>query len=151
NRNTVQMDLFPTNLIDNILVYKTFSPNLPGDFTCGYVDIATKDFPEQFTFNVSGSLGYNTLSTFNKDNYLTSPGSKTDWLGFDDGSRDIPEEVQNTTPFPEFAQGNSNPAIAQQIAGLTRSFNNNWEQYHESPFLNHSLSLSLGNQKELFG
>ncbi|MCB0621758.1 MAG: TonB-dependent receptor plug domain-containing protein, partial [Saprospiraceae bacterium] len=33
NRNTVQMDLFPTNLIDNILVYKTFSPNLPGDFT----------------------------------------------------------------------------------------------------------------------
>ena len=151
NRNTVQMDLFPTNLIDNILVYKTFSPNLPGDFTGGYVDIATKDFPEQFTFNVSGSLGYNTLSTFNKDNYLTSPGSKTDWLGFDDGSRDIPEEVQNTTPFPEFAQGNSNPAIAQQIAGLTRSFNNNWEQYHESPFLNHSLSLSLGNQKELFG
>lgn len=36
NRNTVQMDLFPTDLIDNIIIYKTFSPNLPGDFSGGY-------------------------------------------------------------------------------------------------------------------
>ena len=64
NRNTVQMDLFPTNLVDNILVYKTFSPNLPGDFTGGYVDIATKDFPEQFTFSASASVGYNPQANF---------------------------------------------------------------------------------------
>jgi len=44
NKNTVQMDLFSTNLLDNILVYKTFTPNLPGDFTGGYIDIVTKNF-----------------------------------------------------------------------------------------------------------
>ena len=94
NKNTVQMDLFPSNLIDNILVYKTFAPNLPGDFTGGYVDISTKDFPTIKTINASASIGYNTLSTFNS-NYLTYEGGKNDWLGFDDGSRAIPDLIQN--------------------------------------------------------
>jgi hypothetical protein len=59
NRNTVQMDLFPANLIDNMVVYKTFSPEIPANFTGGYVNISTKEFPEQFTMQFSASAGYN--------------------------------------------------------------------------------------------
>lgn len=47
DRNTMQMDIFPTNLIDNIIVHKSFSAELPADFTGGVVDIAIKDFPER--------------------------------------------------------------------------------------------------------
>ena len=46
DRNSVQLDIFPTNLVDNIIVYKSFTPDLPGDFTGGMVNIETKDFPE---------------------------------------------------------------------------------------------------------
>ncbi|MEL6864228.1 MAG: TonB-dependent receptor [Bacteroidota bacterium] len=151
NRNTVQMDLFPTNLIDNILVYKTFSPNLPADFTGGYVDIITKDFPEQFTFNVSASLGYNSLANFN-NNFLSSPGSDTDVLGFDDGQRAIPDLIeQNQDNFPEFAEGLNNAQRGQLLADMTRSFNNTWLLENNSNFLNYSLSTTIGNQKQLFG
>ncbi|MCB0705715.1 MAG: TonB-dependent receptor [Saprospiraceae bacterium] len=151
NRNTVQMDLFPTSLIDNILVYKSFAPNLPADFSGGYVDITTRDFPEQFTFNASASFGYNTLSTFNSDNFLTYPTGKTDWLGMDDGTRAVPELVANTEVIPEFATGLNDLGNAQKIADLTRAFSNTWEQTHASPFLNHSASLSIGNQKTFLG
>lgn len=151
NRNTVQMDLFPTNLIDNIIVFKTFTPNLPGDFSGGYVDIATKDFPEQFTFNASVSLTYNTVTTFNDENYLSSPTGGLDWLGFDDGTRAAPEIATNTEPLPEYSQGLNDAAVAQQIEDLTAAFPNTWQQFNESPFLNYGASLSVGNQVELGG
>ena len=151
NRNTVQMDLFPTNLVDNIIVYKTFSPNLPADFTGGYVDIVTKDFPEQFTFNVGGSVGYNTLANLN-DNFLTYPGGDKDWIGFDDGTRALPDLVkENVADFPEFADGLNDLGRAQKLAELTRAFDNNWRMYNERQFLNHNLSASLGNQSNLLG
>ncbi len=151
NRNTVQMDLFPTNLIDNILVYKTFSPNLPGDFSGGYVDIATKDFPDQLTINASASLGYNTLATFNSG-FFSYKGGKTDWLGIDDGTRAVPElAAQNINSFPEYSQSLKNGENATQLANLTRSFDNNWQLTNEKPFMNQNYSLSFGNQKTLFG
>ena len=67
------MDIFPANVIDNITVYKTFLPNLTGDYTGGLVDISTKDFPSKKTFFIKAGLGYNTASTFNKD-YLSYNG-----------------------------------------------------------------------------
>ena len=71
DRNTIQMDIFPTNVIDNIIVSKSFTAELPADFTGGVVDIETKDFPEekvviyfklseqnfQFSFNNESSRG----------------------------------------------------------------------------------------------
>ena len=151
NRNTVQMDIFPTNLIDNIVVYKTFSPDLPADFTGGYVDIATKDFPEQFTFSASGSLGYNTLATFNSDNYITYSGGSTDFLGFDDGTRAVPEVVAANDDIPTYTQGANDAELGRELTDLTRAFSNNWDVINDSPFLNHRLALSIGNQIEVGG
>ena len=95
DRNTVQMDVFPTSLIDNIIVRKTFAPNMPGDFSGGVVDIATKAFPDKEQFNVKLGLGYNTNTSFNK-NFLTYDGGKLDWLGIDDGSRALPSGYDYT-------------------------------------------------------
>lgn len=151
NRNTVQMDLFPSNLLDNIIVYKTFSPNLPGDFSGGYVDIATKDFPEVRTIQISASSGYRFGTTFN-DKFLSYPGGKTDWLGLDDGTRAVPDEIANLTgTFPEYSQGINNAEVASQLEKLTKSFQNNWRFLNQRPPVNHSFGLSFGNQKTLFG
>lgn len=149
NRNTVQMDLFPTNLIDNILVYKSFSPDMPGDFTGGYVDIATKDFPSEKVFTVSASAGYNTNVTGNSD-FLTYTGGDRDWLGFDDGTRAVPSLVENTS-IPEW---NPNIFTEQErgfVADATSEFANNWTFVNEAPPVNHNFGISFGNQKEIGG
>jgi hypothetical protein len=86
DRNTIQMDLFPTNMLSNVLVIKSARADLPADFTGGVIDIITKDFPSKEEFSVSLSMGYNPDMHFN-DNYLTYAGGSTDFLGFDDGSR----------------------------------------------------------------
>lgn len=153
NKNAIQMDLFPTNLIDNILVYKTFMPNLPGDFTGGYVDITTKDFPTKFTFSANASIGYNTLTTFNP-NFLTQQGGGMDWIGIDDGTRALPHSVRNTTILPNWQSNTSNQfdiEEARQLVDLTGSFPNTWEQQRQAVPFNQNISLSLGNQVKLLG
>src|SRR5699024_5176616 len=53
DKNTIQMDIFPTNILENIVVVKSASAELPADFTGGVVDIVTKDFPTQKQFGIS--------------------------------------------------------------------------------------------------
>lgn len=141
NRNSVQLDLFPTNLIDRIQVVKTFRPDLPGDFTGGLIDITTKDFPDQFTMQVSTKFGFNTNSTFNSQ-FLTYQGGNTDWLGFDDGTRDIPMLIQNGD-VPALFENNA------MLEEMTKSFNHQYSPIRQSVPMNHGFSFSIGNQVKL--
>ncbi|MBK6963550.1 MAG: TonB-dependent receptor [Bacteroidales bacterium] len=146
DRNTLQMDLFPTNIIDNIIVHKSFSPELPADFTGGVVDIETKDFPEVKTLNVSLSAGINPDMHFNSD-YLTYEGSSTDWLGYDDGKRDIPA----TTDIPLFSEvvGNPDGAKGQRYQEILRSFDPVMGSFKERSFMDYSIGASAGDQYAL--
>jgi outer membrane receptor for ferrienterochelin and colicin len=152
DKNTVQMDLFPTNLIDNIIVYKNFTPNLPGDFTGGLVNISTKDFPEDFTMQTSLSFGYNANANFN-GNFLTYEGSDTDWLGFDNGVRDFPAALDNVPLRADAigAIGNQDYSLSQQITEATLSLNNILEPSNQAPVMNHGISVALGDQYSLGG
>ncbi|HKJ43601.1 MAG TPA: TonB-dependent receptor [Sunxiuqinia sp.] len=146
NKNSVQLDLFPTNLIDNIIVYKTFTPDLPGDFTGGLVDITTKDFPSAFSLQFSLGLEFNPQANLNKD-FLAPKGSKTDWLGYDNGFRSLPPEIAqySASEFPD-------PYLNKdQITTVSRAFKNRQFQAGKaSRFLNHSFSFSVGNQVKFF-
>jgi len=141
-RNSVQMDLFPSNIIDNIIVKKTFTPDLPGNFSGGYINVVTKDFPEKFTLKFSSSLGYNTNSSLNK-NFLTCEGEKLGFLKFDNVLHDIPSIANND--IPELYVDND------RLDSITRSFNNNWALKKKYSFLNNSYSLSFGNQIKFLG
>ena len=140
--NTVQMDLFPANIIENIVVYKTFSPEM-ATFTGGQVNIVTKDFPEQATLNFSASFGYNTQSSLNK-NFLSYETGKFDWLGFDDGTRDVPELVKDK-------EWQIYITDADTVGLYARAFNKNWNTGTKTSLLNQSYSLSYGNSYKLNG
>ena len=147
NRNSVQLDMFPSNMIDNIVVYKTFTPDLTGEFSGGLVNVTTKDFPDRFTLQVSGSVGVNSQATFN-DNYLTYEGGELDWIGVDDGTRELPAVLSQYTSetFPSPIQRNVSPEAVNEAS---RSFEGNqFTPTQNAPRPNHSLSFSLGNQKE---
>lgn len=143
DRNSIQIDIFPTNLIDNMLVMKSSVADLPADFTGGVVNIETKDFPESKVFTVSTSIGYNPSMHFN-DNYFTYEGGKMDWLGFDDGTRDLPS-LAKSSPFPAPGPGVSD----QQVNTLLKGFNKTLGSTNQTSFMDYDLSLSAGNQKNL--
>lgn len=143
DRNSIQIDIFPTNLIDNMLVMKSSVADLPADFTGGVVNIETKDFPESKVFTVSTSIGYNPSMHFN-NNFFTYEGGKTDWLGFDDGTRDLPS-LAKSTPFPAPGPGVSD----SQINTFLKQFNKNLGSTNQTSFMDYDLSLSAGNQKNL--
>ena len=84
--NNIKLDFIPANLVDNIIITKTDSPDLSGSWAGAYVSIETKDYPEQLTIAAETQIGYNTQSTF--QNVLGGERSSTDWLGYDDGFRD---------------------------------------------------------------
>ena len=66
NRRAVPMDLFPSSMMENIVTVKSFTPDKPGNFTGGAVNIGTRSFPDDFTLSVSASTTFNTQSSFEK-------------------------------------------------------------------------------------
>ena len=146
DRNTLQMDIFPTSVIENLMVNKSFIADLPADFAGGIIDISLKSFPDQKQTSVSVSLGFNPNYHFNKD-YLTYDGGKTDFLGFDDGTREIPA-VSN---IPYFSQvvGNPNGTSANRYKDILKSFDPNLSAKRKSSLMDYGIGFSLGNTKQL--
>ena len=87
-QRVVPLDLFPSNILGGVTVQKTYSPNYPGEFGGGVIDLRTIEAPAEPFFNLQVSAGYNSETTL-RDN-LIYYGSETDWTGFDDGTRDVP-------------------------------------------------------------
>ena len=152
-KNTVQMDMFPSNIIENIEVHKTFTPDMPGESTGGQVNVVTKDFPTKFTLQLSSSFGFNPQVYLN-DNFLNYPGGDKDWLGFDDGTRDIPQRAQTALDrmlkqdLGQIVQGQF---TIDELNTISNSFSNTMAPRESQSFLDHSHKFSMGNQVELLG
>jgi hypothetical protein len=143
DRNTLQMDIFPSNLIANILVSKNFTANMPADFTGGLLNIELKDFPDRKIFNVSAGASYNPHMHFNP-NYLTYQGSGTDFLGFDDGTRSLPAGAGSSN-IPTPISGHT----PEQVNQFINSFNPALGAIRKQSLPDFSASISIGNQLEL--
>ena len=87
-RRVVPLDLFPNELLDGIVVQKSYSPDMPGEFGGGTVQLRTREVPRAPFFRVQGTLGYNDGTTF--EDGLRYDGGGRDWTGYDDGTRDLP-------------------------------------------------------------
>ncbi len=137
DKNTVQMDVFPTNLIDNITVYKTFSPELPGNYTGGLVDIVTKDFPSQKTLSFSVGGSFNSATTLN-NNFILYDRGRFDAFGFDDGSRAMPVNANKKFPDPTTND--------KELTTLTKKFDPQMAVSKAKALPNQNYSFGIGNQ-----
>lgn len=209
--NNIKLDIFPSSMIDNVVVTKTHAAELPGDFSGALLALETKDYPEKFTLNFESSIGYNPQATF--QDYVGSERSATDWLGFSSNLRHYdhasftPINLE-PSPYQEFSglglsdffnslgindktpwkvaytklalvelglleKGKFDDDAAFQAALNTynrdnryrnlaiknlnasalesnKSFSTNWTGQERKGGINHSYSLSVGNQKLLF-
>jgi outer membrane receptor protein involved in Fe transport len=125
-KRVVPLDLFPARLIESIRVVKSYTPDLPGEFSGGVVQLSTVDFPKEKVLKFSATTGYNTVTTGKR--LLSFRGGSADAFGFDRGSRSLPSLIPSDK---RLIQGSYTAAELQQFG---QSFSNNWQ-----PTANYSM------------
>lgn len=136
-RRVVPLDLFPANLIDNIKVLKTYSADLPGEFSAGLVQVETVEFPTRPTLSMGYSFGLNSQTQF--EPYMRYPGGKHDAYGFDDGTRAFPDFLPENQRVDRFTFS------PQELQEFGRQLPNNWErQFNDSARPIQSFNLVAG-------
>lgn len=101
-RRVVPLDLFPSSILESVVVQKSYSPDMPGEFGGGVVQLRTRKPPTGLVANASVSGAYRHGTTFQTG--LQDPPGPTDWLGFDGGYRDLPQSIVDAsanTPLEE--------------------------------------------------
>ena len=140
NRKAFSFDIVPANLIDNIIISKTASADMPGDFSGGYVQVLTKDIPDQNFVTFGAGLGYNTQSTF-KD-FKSGNRTTSDYFAFDNS-----RALKST--FPTTLQIVNNQLSSTQSIQAINSLNNDFNIYTNKAFLNQNYQFTLGNVQEI--
>ncbi len=118
-KRVVPLEMFSSKLIDRIQVTKSYTPDLPGEFAGGLVQMSTVEFPSAKLFEVSMSTSLNSRTSF-KD-FASYPGGGTDFFGFDDGTRSLPSSIPTDERLfrGSFTQ--------EEFQEFGRAFDTNWE------------------------
>lgn len=151
----VQLDLFPSALLESIRVYKTFTPDLPGNTSGGSIDIVTPDAPKEFTLKASVGTSYNTETTGNSK-WLTS-GQKFDYFGLDPDDRkqtiqsgDVPD-IGKSVPSSSASAATWQAYLdkAATIEEQTRSLSSVMAPTRDTAPMNHKWSATYGDRLQL--
>ncbi len=104
DRRTFSFDLIPSNVLDRMLIYKSGAPENTGDFAGGLIKVFTSHAKEENFLSITASGGYRQGTTA-KD-FVQSQGSRTDFLGFDNGYRRLPSgfPAENLRSLPNRSQ-----------------------------------------------
>ncbi|WP_298022051.1 TonB-dependent receptor [uncultured Parasphingopyxis sp.] len=156
-KRTVPLDLFPTSILASSLVQKTYSVNYTGEFGGGVINLTTRAVPDEPFLSIGGSFGGNSETTLQTG--YTYYGSDSDWTGFDDGTRDIPNVVQAALDSgvrirfdqPEYSDP-TDPGYIADIGTISQSFQNaniNLVQRNRDIPFDGSVSLTGGTYVDL--
>ena len=157
-RQSASLDLFPSQVIDRVVVAKTFTPDQPGTFTGGGINVVTKSFPEKPFVSLSLGTAYNPQANLN-DGFLTYRGGGLDWAGMDDGTRALSGSLERQTiPTAPISTGPStsinysrNLNNALLLDQQTRELGTTeFAAKQEASPLNHNFSLAGGDSVHLF-
>ena len=141
DRKTFSFDLFPSQIIDNIIINKAFVPELPGEWAGGLIQVNTKDVPTKNFFNIQLGTSANSLIT-GKD-FFKDKGGKTDWYGIDDGTRSLPTGYTTKSNFDTASIG------AKTALGKTMS--SNWAPVQTTAKPNINMQMNGGFAGTLWG
>ncbi len=111
SRNVLPLDLFPTSIVDSLVVQKVPSADQPASFGGGSVNIRTKGIPDDLVFNIELGTGINTET----DDVFTYNGGSDDNWGEDDGTRALSSQIEGAL---DSYMGNFTPSNIQDLGGL---------------------------------
>jgi TonB-dependent receptor len=134
DRKAFSFDIFPSNMLDNLIVMKSGSPDMPGEFAGGVINISTSEPKDSKFQNIQFGLGFNTISTF--QNFKTYQGSSTDFLGFGSNYRGLPSSIPSTLDFSALNKA--------EKADLSKMINTSWSTRSRIALPIGSLQYSVG-------
>jgi outer membrane receptor protein involved in Fe transport len=147
----VPMDLFPTSILESVLVQKTYSASYPAEFGGGVLQMRTKKSSEGFFWDFATTLGMTQDENFSDG--LRIDGGGRDWLGKDDGTRQPSAELVTATgdgfkltPYSQFTGEGQSPEVLESIG---EQFRDVYTPTAESLPANFSANTSLGNSHEI--
>jgi TonB-dependent receptor len=146
NKRVVPLDLFAASLLDNVVIQKTYTPDKPGDFGGGVVNINTRDFPGKRVWGLTISSGYEKPTT--GADFFTYAGGRYDFLGMDDGARRMPDLIRKIAAHTLVTD---RAFSADTLEMLGESFKNTWKKRTRSAPVPYSVKSSYGNEFSLFG
>jgi outer membrane receptor protein involved in Fe transport len=141
DRKAFSFDIFPANMIDNLVIYKTASPDLPGEFAGGVIEINTKAVPDKNFQSISIGSGYNTVTTGKDQQYYK--GGNTDWLGIDDGSRSLSPNVPSSQDM-QALQSVRNDLNQEALINISKNYQTDWNSYNKDFAPNTNFQYTLG-------
>lgn len=130
DKRSFAFDIIPSAQIDQVLIFKSPSPELPADFAGGIVKIATKGIPDENSVSFSYSTGYRSGTTF--ENFYQGERGDRQWAGFNGGFHDLPGDFPVDLKVVDDNQANR--------AG--RVLRNSWTPEEKSAFLDQSASVT---------
>ncbi len=150
SRRVVPLDLFPTAILESVIVQKSYSTNLPGEFGGGLIQLQTRSLPEKFYFRASLSM-----QADNSSSLLGYRGGSLDNLGIDDGTRQLPSSIRAALADgkklvqrqPGSAEGISEQELTQLGRSLPNIYNLNRTEHTPLP----GISLATGNRWRILG
>jgi hypothetical protein len=131
--------LIPSGQIENIMIIKSPAPELPADFTGGFVKVTTRSVPEENSIQINYGININTRTHFRDFKY--AKGSLTDFLGFDNGFRGM----RSVVPAQRI-DGSDKELVSNVTAN---GFNNDWRIRSQTPLVDHRFSFLLNRFKKL--
>ncbi|MCI0571379.1 MAG: TonB-dependent receptor [Myxococcaceae bacterium] len=120
----VPLDIFPTSLLANLNVVKSYDPSLPGTFAGGALLIETNSYPTKFEFKPKLSLSGNSVTTFR---------ARNDHIGGDG----LPDAVPSSGPAIDLSR--------EEETAAAKSFANRWSARQTQALPNGSIGASMGD------
>lgn len=139
-------DIIPSSQIDNLTIVKSPTAEYPADYSGGFIIVNTKEIPAENSFNIAVGGNWNTSSAFKDFSY--SKGSGTDFLGFDNGLRNLNGGI-HADLNPQL-DANGKPVGDYATSLLGNGFNNDWLIKNKKPLGDLKLAASL-NQRWMLG
>jgi outer membrane receptor protein involved in Fe transport len=138
DRKAFSFDIIPANMIDNITVIKSGTPDMMGDFGGGIIRIGTRNIPDKITHNLSMGFQFNSITTFKDLQSFGVQGSE--WFGISGSSRNIPA-----------LNGSLASVNPQTNAEESRKFNNDWSLKRINPMPGPRFNYTIGVPVKLKG
>ncbi|MFQ5536282.1 MAG: TonB-dependent receptor domain-containing protein [Gemmatimonadota bacterium] len=143
DKKAIPLDVIPAGLLQSIVTSKSYSPEQPGDYAGGLVQLRTKSFPANRLVGFSLSGSWNSAASFKEG--IGYNGGARDFLGFDDGTRRLPSLIRRDVPV------NRRTFSSEQLQEIGRSFAGDWAPTPRKLPPNAGLSLSFGDDFDLGG
>lgn len=148
----VPLDLFPNAIMESVVVQKTYSAQFPSEFGGGVLQMRTKSSSDEFFFNIASSVAMTEGTAFTKGTQAAGGGK--DWLGYDDGSRAMPDLLKQATADGQRLQRrsafvNTGGYTAQELQTIGQSLNQDYEVTGKTIPADMGLTASLGNYHDI--